>query len=127
MIRCHEGGCELCASSCEQIIIIFGKTTFMKKLFLTFIVLSAILLSNCSTSSVDRDIRKMANLFCEEVKLRSKVNDDNPNAQKELDDIHEKIKKLSDEFEKKYKGKKNDAEIEKKSDKIFAEVMANCK
>jgi hypothetical protein len=99
----------------------------MKKFPVTIIIFIALLIGGCSTSSLDRDIRTMANLFCEEAKLRSKVNEGNEAAKKELDELQVKMKKLSDEFEKKYKDKNNEAEVERKADKIYAEVMANCK
>jgi|EndMetStandDraft_4_1072995.scaffolds.fasta_scaffold173414_1 Skp family chaperone for outer membrane proteins len=96
----------------------------MKKTLAVIAILLA--LFTACTSSLDRDIRKMANLTCDSLKLRSKANEGNENAQKELLQLREKMQKMDAEMKEKYKNTSDD-EVEKKSDRIFGEVLRDCK
>lgn len=96
----------------------------MKKALAVVTILS-VLFTACS-SGLDTDIRKMANLTCDSLKLRSKANEGNESAQKELLDLREKMKKMDAEMKEKYKDTP-DEEVEKKSDRIFGEVLRDCK
>ena len=102
----------------------------MKKNFLSVAVFAVVLiLSSCkssSSSSFDRDVRKMAEFLCKTQKLQAKDPSDEK-AKKELEDLQKEMTTYSDKMAEKYKDKKGDKEMDKKAEVIMKEEMAKCK
>ena len=101
----------------------------MKKIFLLSVAFGGLLLASCSSSlssSLEKDVRKMASYKCQLQKLRAT---ENPDAK--IAEQTEKLEKEMEEFrttmQEKYKDKKDDKEMNETADKIMDEEMAKCK
>ena len=102
----------------------------MKKNFLSIAVVAAVVaLSSCgskSSGSLDKDVRKLADMRCKMQQLAAKDQADEK-VQKDIADLRKEMDEYRDEMEKKYGDKKNDKEMNEKADKIMEEVMSKCK
>ena len=79
-----------------------------------------------SSSGFESDVRKYAELQCEQQKLMAKDQNDEK-VKKELEEVEKDIKEYSDKMQKKYADKKDDKDMDERADKIMDEVMKDCK
>jgi hypothetical protein len=95
----------------------------MKNLFLPLIFL--FLLTSC-TSAFEKDVRRMAILTCEIQKLSIKAIRGDEGAEIELAKKEKEAEELEQEMIKKYSDKKDDKEMQQKSNEIFEEELKKC-
>ncbi len=101
----------------------------MKKTILSLLAISMLVgLNSCksSSSSLEADVRKMADYRCELQKLMAKDATDEK-VTKELEDLKKEMEAFGEEMSKKYEDKKDDKEMEAKAEAIMKEVMDKCK
>jgi hypothetical protein len=101
----------------------------MKKSILGAFALSLLIgLGSCksSSSSLESDVRKMAEYRCKMQQLMAKdVSDEK--VTKELEDLKKEMEAFGEEMSKKYEDKKDDKEMEAKAEAIMKEEMDKCK
>src|SRR5450631_481506 len=100
----------------------------MKRNYVSIAVLAIVIgLCSCkSSSSFDKDVRKMADYRCQQQKLEAKDPNDEK-AKKELDDLKKEIGEYENKMAAKYKDQKGDTTMDAKAEKIMKEVMDKCK
>ncbi len=101
----------------------------MKKFIPFFLVLiiTMVFFSCKSTSSYEKDVRKMAKLACERQRLNKLVMNGDSLAWNELVEIEKEGEAFVKEMEEKYKQFESDKSMDEKAEKIFKEEMAKCK
>lgn len=77
-------------------------------------------------SSLDKDVRKMAEFRCQIQKLMAKDPTDEK-AKKELEEVTKEMEAFGEKMSKKYESKKDDKDMEAKAEAIMKEVMDKCK
>jgi outer membrane murein-binding lipoprotein Lpp len=95
----------------------------MKKLFVAATTLTVLLLFGCE-SSFEKDVRKIARLTCEAKKL------DHPKSEEASEMLEQARKKMLDfnvKLIEKYDHEGYSWVMDKRSNRIFEEVMKNCK
>ena len=100
----------------------------MKKHWIPLAVFAMIFtFSSCSSSSsFEKDVKKMADYQCQKQKLQAKDPSDEK-AKKDLEDLDKEMDEYRVKMEAKYKDKKNDKEMDAKAEKIMREEMQKCK
>lgn len=79
-----------------------------------------------SSSSLEADVKKMAEFRCKMQQLMAKGESDEK-ATKELEDLKKEMEDFGEKMSKKYEDKKDDKEMEAKADAIMKEAMEKCK
>lgn len=101
----------------------------MKKTFLSAAAIAlffAMTACGGGGSSLEKDVRKMADYRCQIQKLMAKDPTDEK-AKKELEDLTKEMEEFGEKMSKKYESKKDDKEMEAKAEAIMKEVMDKCK
>lgn len=99
----------------------------MKKTLYLFCLIAFITVSSCSSSSFEKDGRRVAKLMCKESKLEEKVRNGDESAKAELEKVRTERDKLKEELSEKYKDDRGDEEKLKRASEIIMEEMAKCK
>lgn len=96
----------------------------MKKVFLSLMAVSAIILTSCGGGGFEADVRKTAKLSCEIQQLSKK---DDEASKKELEAKQKELEEFSNKMEEKYKDVEKDPKKAAKAMEIMMEEMKNCK
>jgi hypothetical protein len=106
------------------------KKTNMKKNWVLMAVLGIVISqSSCkssSSSSFEKDVRKMADYRCQEQKLKAKDQSDEK-VKKEMETLEKEMDEFGNKMEVKYKDKKDDSTMNAKAEMIMKEEMDKCK
>jgi hypothetical protein len=101
------------------------KNYYMKKVFLTLMAVSAIILTSCGGGGgFESDVRKTAKLSCDIQRLSTKTDDA---SKKELEAKQKELEEFSNKMEDKYKDVEKDPKKAAKAMEIMMEEMKNCK
>jgi hypothetical protein len=97
----------------------------MKKVFLSLMVATALILTSCGGGGgFEADVRKTAKLSCEVQRLSSKTDDA---SKKELEAKQKELSDLGKKMEEKYKNMEEDPKKAAKAMEIMMEEMKDCK
>lgn len=96
----------------------------MKKVFLSLMVATALILTSCGGGGFEADVRKTAKLSCEVQRLSTKTDEA---SKKELEAKQKELSDLGKKMEEKYKNMEDDPKKAAKAMEIMMEEMKDCK